>query len=63
MSQDQPKDKSRAPDPQWVEDMHAHYRETGTYRPSDLQRVLGDPLQSVQIDAHTDLRLAAQIKR
>jgi hypothetical protein len=33
--------------PMWVQEMHAHYREHGFYRPEDLTRVLGDPTKSV----------------
>jgi hypothetical protein len=47
-------------EPEWVESMHAHFRRTGAYRASDIRRVLGDPLKSVQINARTDLKLAAK---
>lgn len=63
MSQDKPEDQNRKPDPQWIQSMHAHYRQTGTYRTSDIHRVLGDPLRSVQVDAQTNVKIAAQIKR
>jgi len=40
---------SKLPEPQWVRDMKAHYAETGTYRPEDLRRVLGDPTRGVEM--------------
>lgn len=36
-------------EPAWVTDMHEHYRECGYYRTEDLERVLGDPRDSVAI--------------
>jgi hypothetical protein len=33
----------------WVRDMLDHYRRTGTYRPTDLRRLLGDPNRGVEI--------------
>lgn len=41
--------------PQWVQEMHKHYGENGFYRADDLQRVLGDPRESVQVQACTDV--------
>ena len=41
--------------PQWVQEMHTHFRENGYYRAKDLQRVLGDPRECVQGQASTDL--------
>jgi hypothetical protein len=41
-------------DPQWVREMHDHFRRTGFYRPSDLKRVLGDPRESVEVRLKTD---------
>jgi hypothetical protein len=32
---------------EWVKDMQLHFARTGTYRPEDLQRLLGDPMQGV----------------
>lgn len=29
--------------PMWVKEMHAYFAKTGRYRPTDLERVLGDP--------------------
>lgn len=38
---------SRAP--HWVEEMRMHFAATGTYRASDLMRLLGDPSRGVEI--------------
>ena len=37
------------PVPAWVREMQEHYRKTGTYRPADLRRLLGDPTRSVDM--------------
>jgi len=33
----------------WVRDMKAHYAKTGTYRPEDLRKLLGDPTKRVEV--------------
>lgn len=49
--------KSQAAVPQvrnesdWVQEMNRHFSATGSFRASDVRRVLGDPLKSVSIDA------------
>ena len=40
---------SNLPEPKWVREMKANYSKTGTYRPEDLRRVLGDPRRSVEM--------------
>jgi hypothetical protein len=40
---------SKLPEPPWVREMKANYAETGTYRPEDLRRVLGDPTRGVEM--------------
>lgn len=40
-------------EPQWVEEMHQHFSETGSFRAADLQRVLGDPRDTVTMSAET----------
>jgi hypothetical protein len=53
-----------APLPEWIQEMHRHYRKTGKYRPEDLRRLLGDPNQGVEIGPHTTLASAmAQSKQ
>jgi hypothetical protein len=37
-----------APPPDWLQQMHQHYMKTGSVRPEDLQRLLGDPLRRVE---------------
>jgi len=32
----------------WVVQMQEHFAKTGTYRPEDLRRLLGDPNKAVQ---------------
>lgn len=39
----------------WVQDMVDHYRRTGTYRPEDLRRLLGDPNKAVEVGPNTSL--------
>lgn len=38
-----------APPAEWVSKMVEHYRRTGTYRPEDLRRLLGDPTKGVEV--------------
>ena len=37
------------PPPEWVRQMIDYYRLTGTYRPEDLERLLGDPNKRVEV--------------
>ena len=37
------------PLPEWLVKMHEHYARTGTYRPEDLRRLLGDPNKRVEV--------------
>lgn len=38
------------PPPVWLIEMIEHYRQTGAYRPQDLQKLLGDdPSQGVRV--------------
>ncbi len=39
----------RLPPAEWVRDMIDHHRRTGSYRPEDLRRLLGDPNKAVEI--------------
>ena len=39
----------------WVRDMIEHYNRTGTYRPQDLRRLLGDPTRCVQSGPNSTL--------
>jgi hypothetical protein len=33
----------------WVRDMHTHFEHTGSYRPEDVERVLGDQRKTVLV--------------
>jgi hypothetical protein len=39
----------------WVLEMIDHYQRTGSYRPEDLRRLLGDPIEGVQFGPNTSL--------
>lgn len=41
--------------PEWIREMHQHYRRTGKYRQEDLRRLLGDPNQAVEIGPNASL--------
>lgn len=41
--------------PDWVRKMKEYYKRTGTYRPEDLRRLLGDPTKSIEMDAGASL--------
>jgi hypothetical protein len=43
----------------WVRGMRLHFQQTGYYRASDLERLLGDPRQSVEVEATPDMLLCA----
>jgi hypothetical protein len=43
------------PPAQWVQDMIEHYRRTGTFRPQDLRRLLGDPNRAVEVGPNVSL--------
>jgi hypothetical protein len=42
---------ARAPMAEWLRSMIEHYQRTGTYRPEDLDRLLGDPNRRVEVKA------------
>ncbi len=45
----------QASPPEWIQEMIAHYRRTGTYRAKDLRRLLGDPKKGVEIGPQISL--------
>jgi hypothetical protein len=49
---------ANAPTPQWILDLRAHYRRTGTYREEDLARLSGDPCRGASLFG-TDAELRA----
>jgi hypothetical protein len=40
---------------QWVREMREHFSRTGTYRPQDLRRALGDPAERVEMSPEASL--------
>ena len=44
-----------AQEPRWVREMKEHYEKTGTYRPRDLQRLLGDPSKGVEMGSRASV--------
>ncbi len=40
---------------EWVRKMIEHYRRTGTIRPEDLRRLLGDPTKGVEVPSDASL--------
>lgn len=44
------------PPADWVRKMIDHYQRTGSYRPEDLRRLLGDPNRGVGIEPNIKLR-------
>ena len=49
------------PEQDWVADMREHFVRHGTYRQSDLERVLGKPWDTVKVDASGHLQLACGV--
>ena len=50
--QEQQEQQASAPD--WVREAQAHYAATGSYRPDDVARILGDQKISVEVAPKTD---------
>ena len=46
---------AQAQPPEWVRRMIEHYQRTGTYRPEDLRRLLGDPTKGVEVGPNASL--------
>ncbi len=51
-----------AGDPEWVISMHKYYGQTGSYRTSDLDRVLGDPRKQVSGETPIDFEVACRLE-
>jgi hypothetical protein len=47
--------RQEIPPADWVRAMIEHYRLTGTYRPEDLRRLLGDPNRAVEVGPNASL--------
>lgn len=54
---------SQAEPPEWVRKMIEYYWQTGTYRPEDLQRLLGDPTKGVEVGPNVSLASLFQAKK
>jgi hypothetical protein len=60
-----PRNKGNAPAAEqqsaasWVSGMRQHFQQTGYYRVEDLDRLLGDPRQSVEISSSPFLHACA----
>ena len=42
------------PEAAWIQEMREHYADTGTLRPEDVNRILGDPCQGVDMPRKPD---------
>lgn len=49
---------AKASPPAWLLDMIEHHRRTGTYRPRDLRRLLGNPNESVAVPSEKSVEAA-----
>ena len=47
------------PEAAWVREMHAHFARTGSYRPQDVRRVLGNPQEGVGLPASPSERVGS----
>jgi hypothetical protein len=54
---------SQAEPPEWVRKRIDYYWQTGTYRPEDLQRLLGDPTKGVEVGPNISLASFFQSKK
>jgi len=45
----------KAPPAEWVRKMIEHYHRTGSFRPQDLRRLLGDPTEGVEVGPNSSL--------
>jgi hypothetical protein len=53
-----------APQPApWVAQMVQHFQTTGYYRAEDLERLLGDPRDSVQATAEPSMQFCAHLSK
>ena len=56
MSMDQlSKRLANTPEARWIRQMRDHYAKTGSYRPEDLLRLLGDPKRGVEMSPQPSL--------
>jgi hypothetical protein len=50
------------PPARWVQDMTEYYRRTGSFRPQDLRRLLGDPTRAVEVSSKASLASCFSMK-
>ncbi len=55
----QPTNVVTAPD--WINRMHQHFNQAGTYQADDIKRVLGDPNAKFQVDSADQVSLVCKI--
>ena len=53
----------RTPLPAWIDKMTEHYQETGSYRPEDLLKVLGNQQKGVEVGSSISLTSMMQSQR
>jgi hypothetical protein len=46
--------------PTWVKSAQEHFQRTGSYRPEDLFRLIGDPRESVEVSLTSDAELTCR---
>jgi hypothetical protein len=46
---------SEAEPPEWVRKMIEYYHRTGSFRPEDLRRLMGDPTKGVEVGPNMSL--------
>jgi hypothetical protein len=55
-SRDKAGEQPQGPAP-WIASMHDHFQRTGCYRADDLNRLLGDPRDSVAVNADAQVQV------
>jgi len=53
----------KASEPEWVRDMRSHFSKNGTFRPSDIMRLVGDPNKRVEVGTQEKMIVSLMAKR
>lgn len=53
MNEEQQQPQPAAQERSWLDDMHDHYYRTGTVRPADVYRILGDTSKVVRVESRS----------
>ena len=53
----------KASEPKWVREMRSHFNRSGTFRPSDVLRLLGDPNKRVEVGTQEKMIVSLLSKR